>query len=69
MHVTHQLYLTSSLKGAVGAIEEALEEQGEEGNSAHPSLVAERKAAIILNLDNLHRYLEQLEPVLREQNQ
>ena len=69
MHVSHQQHLLFSIRSSLEAIETALKGQANEGANAHPSLVAERKAAIIQNLDNLHRHLEQVEPVLREQNQ
>jgi len=68
MHSTHQKYLITSLKSSVVAIETALAEQFEDTRGL-PAVVAERKATIIQNLDNVHRFLEQVEPALREQNQ
>lgn len=68
MHITHQQYLITSLWQSVDAINRALAEQHEEGDAAPPTLVAERKAAILEHLNNAHRYLDEVEPVLREQN-
>ena len=65
MNMSHQQYLIFSLKNSVERIEAALKAD----DRGHPALIAERKTTIIQNLDNLHRHLEQVEPVLREQNQ
>jgi hypothetical protein len=69
MHNTHQQYLISNVKGWAAAIETALKAQHADGPGAHPQLAAERKATILQSLDNLRRDLDQIEPVLREQNQ
>lgn len=69
MHNTHQQHLIGNVRSWAAAIETALKAQHEDGAAAHPQLAAKRKATILQSLDNLRRDLDQVEPVLREQNQ
>lgn len=69
MHISHQKHLINNVKAWALTIEAALNGQHEEGERAHPDVAAGRRANILQSLDNLRRDLDEVEPVLREQNQ